>query len=86
MKDHSPDAVLLLEDGSLFEGRSVSAGTRFGEVVFNTSMTGYQEILNGSFLSLLTVLPASTGAQEAIESGVDGIVLSNGPGDPEPPA
>ncbi|MCB1032298.1 MAG: glutamine-hydrolyzing carbamoyl-phosphate synthase small subunit, partial [Acidobacteria bacterium] len=37
--------ILLLEDGSLFEGEAVSSGTRFGEVVFNTSMTGYQEIL-----------------------------------------
>jgi carbamoyl-phosphate synthase small subunit len=37
--------LLLLEDGSVFEGRAVSPGTRFGEVVFNTSMTGYQEIL-----------------------------------------
>lgn len=45
MEKHSLDALLLLEDGSLFEGRSVSGGTRFGEVVFNTSMTGYQEIL-----------------------------------------
>jgi carbamoyl-phosphate synthase small subunit len=39
------DALLLLEDGTLFEGRAISAGTRFGEVVFNTSMTGYQEVL-----------------------------------------
>jgi carbamoyl-phosphate synthase small subunit len=38
-------ALLILEDGSVFEGNSVSSGTRFGEVVFNTSMTGYQEIL-----------------------------------------
>ena len=37
--------LLLLEDGSVFEGRVHSPGTRFGEVVFNTSMTGYQEIL-----------------------------------------
>ncbi len=29
----------------MFEGRAVAPGTRFGEVVFNTSMTGYQEIL-----------------------------------------
>jgi len=35
----------VLEDGSVFEGAAVAAGTRFGEVVFNTSMTGYQEIL-----------------------------------------
>lgn len=39
-------AVLLLEDGTAFEGRSFGArGQKCGEVVFNTSMTGYQEIL-----------------------------------------
>ena len=37
--------LLVLEDGSVFEGEGVSPGTRFGEVVFNTSMTGYQEVL-----------------------------------------
>ena len=36
---------MVLEDGSVFEGRAASMGTAFGEVVFNTSMTGYQEIL-----------------------------------------
>ena len=41
----SQPALLVLEDGSVFEGRAASPGTRFGEVVFNTSMTGYQEIL-----------------------------------------
>jgi carbamoyl-phosphate synthase small subunit len=39
------DALLLLEDGTLFTGRAVAPGTRFGEVVFNTAMTGYQEVL-----------------------------------------
>jgi len=39
-------AKLALEDGTVFEGQSFGAkGTAFGEVVFNTSMTGYQEIL-----------------------------------------
>jgi carbamoyl-phosphate synthase small subunit len=39
-------AILLLEDGTVFEGRSFGAkGQKCGEVVFNTSMTGYQEIL-----------------------------------------
>jgi len=39
-------ALLLLEDGTLFEGTGFgAAGEAFGEVVFNTSMTGYQEIL-----------------------------------------
>jgi carbamoyl-phosphate synthase small subunit len=37
--------LLVLEDGTTFEGEAVSPGTRFGEVVFNTSMTGYQEVL-----------------------------------------
>ncbi|MEM9556652.1 MAG: glutamine-hydrolyzing carbamoyl-phosphate synthase small subunit [Acidobacteriota bacterium] len=40
-----PDGLLLLEDGSLYRGIAESPGTAFGEVVFNTSMTGYQEIL-----------------------------------------
>jgi carbamoyl-phosphate synthase small subunit len=39
-------AVLALEDGTVFRGVSIgAAGTATGEVVFNTSMTGYQEIL-----------------------------------------
>lgn len=39
-------AILALEDGSLFRGIAIGAeGSASGEVVFNTSMTGYQEIL-----------------------------------------
>ncbi|MBY4595001.1 glutamine-hydrolyzing carbamoyl-phosphate synthase small subunit [bacterium BD-1] len=39
-------AILALEDGTVFEGVSVGApGTSVGEVVFNTAMTGYQEIV-----------------------------------------
>jgi carbamoyl-phosphate synthase small subunit len=39
-------AILLLEDGTVFKGTSFGAkGQKCGEVVFNTSMTGYQEIL-----------------------------------------
>jgi len=39
-------ATLLLEDGTIYEGESFGAsGIGFGELVFNTSMTGYQEIL-----------------------------------------
>ena len=39
-------AILVLEDGSVFRGRSIGIpGTATGEVVFNTAMTGYQEIL-----------------------------------------
>jgi carbamoyl-phosphate synthase small subunit len=39
-------AVLALADGTIFRGRAIgAAGVAVGEVVFNTSMTGYQEIL-----------------------------------------
>ena len=39
-------AILALADGTLFHGRAIgAAGCAIGEVVFNTSMTGYQEIL-----------------------------------------
>ena len=42
----SHSAVLVLEDGATFRGRSIGAvGSTVGEVVFNTAMTGYQEIL-----------------------------------------
>ena len=41
-----PTAVLALADGTVFQGRSIGAdGVTVGEVVFNTSLTGYQEIL-----------------------------------------
>lgn len=40
------EALLALEDGKVFRGRSIgAAGERTGEVVFNTSMVGYQEVL-----------------------------------------
>src|SRR2546421_1487693 len=39
-------ALLVLADGTVFRGRSIGArGTAVGEVVFNTAITGYQEIL-----------------------------------------
>ena len=41
-----PDGCLVLEDGSVFRGQRMGdPGTGWGEVVFNTSMTGYQEML-----------------------------------------
>ena len=43
---HHEPAVLVLADGSIFHGASIGAvGHSVGEVVFNTAMTGYQEIL-----------------------------------------
>ncbi|MCY0783037.1 carbamoyl-phosphate synthase small subunit, partial [Acinetobacter baumannii] len=42
----SPPAILALADGTIFKGTSIGAtGSTTGEVVFNTAMTGYQEIL-----------------------------------------
>jgi carbamoyl-phosphate synthase small subunit len=41
-----PSALLALADGTVFRGKGIgAAGTSVGEVVFNTAMTGYQEIL-----------------------------------------
>jgi carbamoyl-phosphate synthase small subunit len=43
---HSSPAILVLADGTVFRGVSIGAeGSSVGEVVFNTSMSGYQEIL-----------------------------------------
>ncbi len=51
-------AVLVLEDGSVFRGTSIgAAGSSVGEVVFNTAMSGYQEILTDpSYLRQLVTL------------------------------
>jgi len=46
LKGHTPPAILALADGTVFSGHSIgAAGSTVGEVVFNTAMTGYQEIL-----------------------------------------
>lgn len=56
----NPTAWLVLADGSVFSGQSVGAdGERVGELVFNTSMTGYQEMLTdpsyaGQLITLTT--------------------------------
>ncbi len=43
----TPPAVLVLADGTVFRGESIGAnGNKVGEVVFNTAITGYQEILS----------------------------------------
>jgi carbamoyl-phosphate synthase small subunit len=69
-------AALVLEDGSVFRGLAVGAeGLRVGEVVFNTAMTGYQEILSDpSYARQIVTLTyphvGNTGCTEAdMESG-----------------
>jgi carbamoyl-phosphate synthase small subunit len=64
------EAVLALEDGLVFRGRSFGAdGETFGEVVFNTSMMGYQEILTdpsykGQFVCMTYPLIGNYGVNE----------------------
>jgi carbamoyl-phosphate synthase small subunit len=46
LQGNTPPAILALADGTVFVGNSIGAGSStVGEVVFNTAMTGYQEIL-----------------------------------------
>nr|WP_255632024.1 glutamine-hydrolyzing carbamoyl-phosphate synthase small subunit [Rhodoferax sp. U2-2l] len=46
LKGNTPPAILALADGTVYIGHSIGAtGSTVGEVVFNTAMTGYQEIL-----------------------------------------
>jgi carbamoyl-phosphate synthase small subunit len=54
-------ATLALADGTVFEGKALGArGERVGEVVFNTSMTGYQEILTDpSYVGQIVTMAAS---------------------------
>ena len=55
------DALLALENGQWFRGKSVGAlGETSGEVVFNTSMTGYQEVLTDPSYAgqIVTICPA----------------------------
>ena len=78
-------AVLALEDGTVFEGRSFGyPGEKAGELVFNTSMTGYQEILTdpsykGQIVVMTYPLIGNYGINEAdIESQgpkVEGFII-----------
>ena len=64
-------AILALEDGRLFEGESFGAtGTCVGEICFNTSMTGYQEVLTdpsyrGQIVAMTYPLIGNYGTNEA---------------------
>ncbi|MFH0918209.1 MAG: glutamine-hydrolyzing carbamoyl-phosphate synthase small subunit [Candidatus Omnitrophota bacterium] len=68
-------AILVLEDGAVFKGRSFgSSGEALGEVVFNTSMAGYQEIITdpsykGQIVTMTYPLIGNYGInQEDVES------------------
>ena len=82
-------ALLVLEDGSLFHGESIGIeGQTSGEVVFNTSMTGYQEILTDPSYAqqIVTLTPSHVGNTgvnaEDVESKqvyASGLVIKNLP-------
>ena len=62
MKKHtSTEAILLLEDGTIFKGKSLGRiGISGGELCFNTGMTGYQEIFTDpSYYGQIIVTTAS---------------------------
>jgi len=71
MSSKGPQAVLALEDGKVFHGHGIGAeGETFGECVFNTSMTGYQEILtdpsyHGQVVTMTYPLIGNYGVNEA---------------------
>lgn len=83
------DAILMLEDGRTFPGEAYGArGTAFGEVVFNTSMTGYQEVLTdpsytGQIVTMTYPLIGNYGAngedEESDGPRVAGFVLHEAP-------
>jgi len=82
-------AALVLEDGTVFNGVSIGvAGQTIGEVVFNTSMTGYQEILTDpSYKKQIVTLTyphiGNTGVNEEDEESsclhLSGLVIKNLP-------
>jgi carbamoyl-phosphate synthase small subunit len=85
----SSSAILALEDGSIFKGVAIGAtGTSVGEVVFNTAMTGYQEILTDpSYARQIITLTyphignTGTNAEDEESTGIHagGLVIRNLP-------
>ncbi len=82
-------AILALQDGTIFEGRSIGInGITSGEVVFNTAMTGYQEILTDpSYCRQMVTLTyphiGNTGVnseeEEATEIHASGLIIRDLP-------
>jgi carbamoyl-phosphate synthase small subunit len=89
MTHNANAAVLVLADGTVFRGRSIGApGAAVGEVVFNTAITGYQEILTDpSYCRQLVTLThphiGNTGVndedQEAARPYADGLIVRDVP-------
>lgn len=85
MKKESQRALVALEDGTIFEGTAFGAlGEKTGEAVFNTSMTGYQEILTdpsykGQIVTMTYPLIGNYGVNEedgeSIQPFVEGFIV-----------
>ena len=75
-------AVLILADGTIFHGKAVgNEGTAFGEVCFNTGMTGYQEIFTdpsyfGQIMVTTNAHIGNYGVTEEIEMESDGVKIA----------
>src|SRR6266704_2919609 len=78
-------AILALEDGTVFKGRSFGApAERSGEVVFNTALTGYQEVFTDpSYAGQIVILTnpqignygTSAGDSESAHPYIEGLVV-----------
>lgn len=85
MKRHKEPGILALEDGRVFRGRAWAAeGEACGEMVFNTSMTGYQEVITdpsyaGQIVCMTYPLIGNYGVNQADEESsrpwVEGFVV-----------
>jgi carbamoyl-phosphate synthase small subunit len=86
-RDFVRKARLILSDGSCFTGRSVGySGIAFGELCFNTGMTGYQEVFTDpSYKGQIMVMTAAhignygfkTDEQESDEVQISGLIVRN---------
>ena len=78
-------AILLLSDGTIFHGKSIGiSGKTFGEVCFNTGMTGYQELISdpsycGQIVCMTYPLIGNYGINrddyESIEPAIKGLIV-----------
>lgn len=81
------EKALILDDGTVFNGRAFgSPAVSFGEVIFNTSLTGYQELItNQAYYNQLVVftqpnignLPISSNLYESIQPTIKGVIVHN---------
>jgi len=78
-------AIVLLEDGTVFYGKAVGKeGSAFGEICFNTGMTGYQELISdpsfcGQIVCMTYPLIGNYGINrddyESIEPAIKGLIV-----------